>query len=243
MIATDGSASSPAGRPDDGSDAADSDAAGRPRAGAGDSGAEAAGSDLSADVVVVGAGPAGSAAAYHMAVAGLDVIVVERGEPGRDKVCGDGLTPSAVTELALMGVDTTGWRRNKGLRVVGGGHILHIPWPEQASLPSYGLARRRTELDRDLAERAAAAGARLLTGVTATAPLTSPSGRVIGVEVRPTPRAARPGVTAPAEITAPLVIDAGPVPTLPMYSARLMTNCSRIESIAGLVTCANCWRK
>ena len=75
-----------------------------------------------------------------MAVAGLDVIVVERGEPGRDKVCGDGLTPSAVTELALMGVDTTGWRRNKGLRVVGGGHILHIPWPEQASLPSYGLA-------------------------------------------------------------------------------------------------------
>ena len=49
-----------------------------------------------------------------MAVAGLDVIVVERGEPGRDKVCGDGLTPSAVTELALMGVDTTGWRRNKG---------------------------------------------------------------------------------------------------------------------------------
>mgnify|MGYP001678457393 CR=1 FL=1 len=65
----------------------------------------AAGSDLSADVVVVGAGPAGSAAAYHMAVAGLDVIVVERGEPGRDKVCGDGLTPSAVTELALMGGD------------------------------------------------------------------------------------------------------------------------------------------
>ena len=225
MIATDGSASSPAGRPDDGSDAADSDAAGRPRASADDSGAEAAGSDLSADVVVVGAGPAGSAAAYHMAVAGLDVIVVERGEPGRDKVCGDGLTPSAVTELALMGVDTTGWRRNKGLRVVGGGHILHIPWPEQASLPSYGLARRRTELDRDLAERAAAAGARLLTGVTATAPLTSPSGRVIGVEVRPTPRAARPGVTAPAEITAPLVVDAGGV------SARLATAVGRAKDV------------
>jgi len=141
------------------------DAAGSSDVAAGGSGATAgsdvaaSGSDLSADVVVVGAGPAGSAAAYHMAVAGLDVIVLERGELGRDKVCGDGLTPSAVTELALMGVDTTGWRRNKGLRVVGGGHILHIPWPEQASLPSYGLARRRTELDRDLAERAAAARA------------------------------------------------------------------------------------
>ena len=77
MNAADGPAPSPAGRPDDGSDAAGSDAAGRPRSGAGDSGAEAGGSDLSADVVVVGAGPAGSAAAYHMAVAGLDVIVVE----------------------------------------------------------------------------------------------------------------------------------------------------------------------
>ena len=78
MIATDGSASSPASRPDDGSDAAGSDAAGRPRPGAGGSSAAASGSDLSADVVVVGAGPAGSAAAYHMAVAGLDVIAVER---------------------------------------------------------------------------------------------------------------------------------------------------------------------
>ena len=221
MIATDGSASSPAGRPDDGSDAADSDAAGRPRAGAGDSGAEAAGSDLSADVVVVGAGPAGSAAAYHMAVAGLDVIVVERGEPGRDKVCGDGLTPSAVTELALMGVDTTGWRRNKGLRVVGGGHILHIPWPEQASLPSYGLARRRAELDRDLAEHAADAGARLLTGVTVTGPVTTAAGRVVGVEARPTARVAYPGIPAPAVLRAPLVIDAGGV------SARLATAVGR----------------
>ena len=80
-----------------------------------------------ADVIVVGAGPAGSSAAFHMATLGLDVILLEKQELGRDKVCGDGLTPSAVTELALMGVDTTGWRRNKGLRIVGGGHILHIP--------------------------------------------------------------------------------------------------------------------
>ena len=100
--------------------------------------------DLKADVVVVGAGPAGSSAAYHLATCGLDVILVDKQELGRDKVCGDGLTPSAVRELVRMGVDISTWRRNKGLRVIGGGHRLHIPWPEQASLPSYGLARRRS---------------------------------------------------------------------------------------------------
>ena len=107
--------------------------------------------DLKADVVVVGAGPAGSSAAYHLATCGLDVILVDKQELGRDKVCGDGLTPSAVRELVRMGVDISTWQRNKGLRVIGGGHRLHIPWPEQASLPSYGLARRRSVLYRDLA--------------------------------------------------------------------------------------------
>ena len=109
-----------------------------------------------ADVIVVGAGPAGSSAAFHMATLGLDVILLEKQELGRDKVCGDGLTPSAVRELVSMGVDTSGWQRNRGLRVIGGGHLLHFPWPEQASFPSYGMARPRALLDRDLAEHAAA---------------------------------------------------------------------------------------
>ena len=184
-------------------------------------GSGAGAEDLSADVVVVGAGPAGSSAAYHLAACGLDVILVERHELGRDKVCGDGLTPSAVRELVRMGVDTSTWQRNRGLRVIGGGHRLHIPWPEQASLPSYGLARRRAELDRDLAEHAAAAGARLLTGVTATGPATTAAGRVVGVTVKPTARAARPGIPQPATLRAPLVIDAGGV------SARLATAVGR----------------
>ena len=184
-------------------------------------GSGAGAEDLSADVVVVGAGPAGSSAAYHLAACGLDVILVEKHELGRDKVCGDGLTPSAVRELVRMGVDTSTWQRNRGLRVIGGGHRLHIPWPEQASLPSYGLARRRTELDRDLAEHAAAAGARLLTGVTATGPATTAAGRVVGVDAKPTARVTRPGIPAPATLRAPLVIDAGGV------SARLATAVGR----------------
>ena len=79
-------------------------------------------SDMSADVVVVGAGPGGSSTAYHLARAGLDVILLEKSPFPRDKICGDGLTPAAVHELIAMGVDTTGWMRNRGLTVIGGGH-------------------------------------------------------------------------------------------------------------------------
>ncbi|MDO4242168.1 MAG: FAD-dependent oxidoreductase [Actinomyces sp.] len=179
-----------------------------------------------ADVIVVGAGPAGASAAYHLATLGLDVVVLERQELGRDKVCGDGLTPSAVRELIRMGVDTSSWQRNAGLRVVGGGHLLHVPWPELPSLPSYGLARRRAELDRDLAEHAANAGARLLTGVSVTAPVTTASGRVVGVEARPSARAAHPGLSSPATLTAPVVVDAGGV------SARLATAAGRLRDEA-----------
>ena len=85
-----------------------------------------------ADVIVVGAGPAGSSAAYHCASAGLEVLLLEKAEFPRDKVCGDGLTPRAVKELAAMGVslrEEDGWIRNRGLRVVGGGHRLELPWP------------------------------------------------------------------------------------------------------------------
>ncbi len=50
---------------------------------------------LETDVLVVGAGPGGSATAYHLARHGIDVTVVERSAFPREKVCGDGLTPAA----------------------------------------------------------------------------------------------------------------------------------------------------
>ena len=112
-------------------------------------------SDMSADVVVVGAGPGGSSTAYHLARAGLDVILLEKSPFPRDKICGDGLTPAAVHELIAMGVDTTGWMRNRGLTVIGGGHTVHMDWPDQKSLPGYGMTRARMDLDHALAQRAA----------------------------------------------------------------------------------------
>jgi len=62
---------------------------------------------ISADVVVVGAGPAGSSAAYWLATAGLDVALVEKTSFPREKVCGDGLTPRGTRALVDMGIDVS----------------------------------------------------------------------------------------------------------------------------------------
>jgi menaquinone-9 beta-reductase len=141
--------------------------------------------DDDADVIVVGAGPSGSTAAYYLAQAGLDVLLIEKSRFPRDKVCGDGLTPRGVKSLVAMGVDVSeqaGWLRNKGLRVIAGGMRLELDWPELSSWPGYGLVRPRSSLDEQLARRAEAAGAKLLEGTTVTGPLLDSGGRIVGVE-------------------------------------------------------------
>jgi geranylgeranyl reductase family protein len=142
--------------------------------------------DHDADVIVVGAGPSGSTTAYYLAQAGLNVLLLEKSRFPRDKVCGDGLTPRAVKSLVAMGIDVSeeaGWLRNKGLRVIGGGLRLELPWPELSSYPGYGLVRTRASLDEMLARRAQAAGAKLLEGTTVTGPLLDDDGQLIGVTV------------------------------------------------------------
>jgi menaquinone-9 beta-reductase len=156
-----------------------------------------------ADVIVVGAGPGGSAAAYHMARHGLRVLLLEKTEFPREKVCGDGLTPRAVRQLVRMGVDTSekaGWLQNRGLRVIGGGVRLELDWPELASFPSYGLVRTRLDFDDMLAKRAVEAGAKLRTGVNVTGPVLDADGDTIGVQAKVN------GDPEPVEFRAPLVI-------------------------------------
>jgi len=142
-----------------------------------------------ADVIVVGAGPAGATTAFYLAQSGLDVLLLEKSRFPREKVCGDGLTPRAVKALVGMGIrvgEQDGWVRNKGLRVVGAGMRLEMPWPELSSYPGYGLVRTRHDMDEALARRAQQAGARLLEGVTVTGPVRHErSGRITGVLARP----------------------------------------------------------
>lgn len=117
------------------------------------------------DVLVVGAGPAGSAAAAWAARAGHDVVLADSAVFPRDKTCGDGLTPRAVGELQRLGLgDWLAARTvNQGLRAHGFGRTLHLPWPG-GTLPAWGSAVARTELDDHLRTTAVKSGATALDG-------------------------------------------------------------------------------
>jgi geranylgeranyl reductase family protein len=168
------------------------------------------GTERQADVIVVGAGPAGSATAYYLARAGLDVLLLEKTSFPREKVCGDGLTPRAVRQLLGMGIDVEapGWIKNQGLRIVGGGHRLEMRWPDLAEYPSFGLVRTRTDFDDILARHAQKAGAQLVERTAVTDPvLDERTGRVVGVRARPVDDAGRK-VGDVATYSAPLVVAA-----------------------------------
>jgi geranylgeranyl reductase family protein len=140
-----------------------------------------------ADVIVVGAGPGGSAAAHALAQSGLDVLLLEKTGFPREKVCGDGLTPRAVRSLVEMGIDTStdnGFIRNHGLRIIGGGMRLELPWPELSSYPPYGLVRPRLDFDELLARHAQKAGARMQEHTAVTGPVLDAAGRVVGVTAK-----------------------------------------------------------
>jgi geranylgeranyl reductase family protein len=155
------------------------------------------------DVLVVGAGPGGSTTAYHLARAGLDVMLVERSAFPREKVCGDGLTPRAVNALTRMGVDVEdpGFERHGGLRIYSRKVTLELPWPALRAFPGYGLLRTRAEFDELLARRAEKAGAVLRERTEAVAPILD-GGWVTGATVR----SADESDAEPAEVRARFVV-------------------------------------
>jgi geranylgeranyl reductase family protein len=132
------------------------------------------------DVLVVGAGPAGSAAATWLARAGRDVVLADAATFPRDKPCGDGLTPRAIAELRALGLRE--WLRgravNWGLRAAGFGQELYLPWPG-GSLPRQGGAAPRLELDAAIRRVALDAGAVPLERARA-ADVVVEAGRVTG---------------------------------------------------------------
>ena len=138
--------------------------------------------DSHADVVVVGAGPAGSAAAAWAARAGRDVLVIDAANFPRDKACGDGLTPRAVAELERLGLGE--WLdariRHRGLRMSGFGGEVEVQWPGP-SFPSTGSAVARVELDDRIRKVAEESGARMRLGVKAVGVNHDSSARVTSV--------------------------------------------------------------
>ncbi len=134
------------------------------------------------DLVVVGAGPAGSAAAAWAARAGRDVLVVDSAGFPRDKACGDGLTPRAIAELTRLGLgDWLDTRiRHRGLRMSGFGGEVEVDWPG-LSFPSYSSAVARLELDDRIRKVAEESGARMLLGAKAVAVHHDSSRRVVSL--------------------------------------------------------------
>ncbi|HLF26496.1 MAG TPA: geranylgeranyl reductase family protein [Anaerolineae bacterium] len=114
------------------------------------------------DVVVIGAGPAGSSAAYWLARRGLTVQLLDKSEFPRDKTCGDGIAPRSLAALERMGLLTQLDKpRFAAARAFGpGGRHMHAGMGlRDSAYPKYSLIIRRIEFDDILRRHALAAGA------------------------------------------------------------------------------------
>ncbi|MEO7397724.1 MAG: NAD(P)/FAD-dependent oxidoreductase [Ilumatobacteraceae bacterium] len=130
-------------------------------------------------MLVIGGGPAGAAAAIRAARAGVRVTVFEKGAHGRDKVCGDGLTPRAVAALGELEIDMSAAHRIDGLRMIAGEKRRELAWPATDRFPAHGAVWPRRRFDTHLIDVAIAAGADVRFGIEAVPVLDE--GRVTGV--------------------------------------------------------------
>jgi len=121
--------------------------------------------DRSVETLIVGAGPAGTAAATVLADAGREVLVVDKATFPRDKCCGDGLTTLALRELERIGFDpgtvgnwqdvTSAWLRSPA------GRLIEVPLPEHGL---FAAVAPRIDLDAALVGSARSRGAEILEG-------------------------------------------------------------------------------
>lgn len=130
-------------------------------------------------MIVIGAGPAGAAAAIQAARGGASVRVFDKAPYGRDKVCGDGLTPRAVAALNELKIDMSDAHRIAGLRMIANKTVRELPWPSGTKFPNHGAVWPRRRLDASLIDAAGEAGAEVIWETEALPEIDD--GRVVGV--------------------------------------------------------------
>jgi menaquinone-9 beta-reductase len=118
------------------------------------------------DVAVIGAGPAGSAAAHYLARQGFKVALLDKSSFPRDKTCGDGLTPRALNVLDDMGLLPSlmkiGHRVNSVEITAPNGRVVVMPIPREPQFPPFSLVIPRKILDAIILEHAVASGAQFI---------------------------------------------------------------------------------
>lgn len=109
----------------------------------------------SPELLIIGAGPAGSAAAVYAARAGMSCVLVDSAPFPRDKTCGDGLTPRAISQLKSLGLADTLLQNhhNKGLQLHGFGASVEVAWPK-SRFGTVGSAMARKDFDYLLFQQA-----------------------------------------------------------------------------------------
>lgn len=145
-----------------------------------------------ADVLVVGGGPAGASAAFHLARRGLAVRIVDRARFPRPKTCAEYLSPEASRLLDAMGVlgaveDGRAARLSGMIVRAPNGRRIHGEFAASHGFHGFrdhGLALRREILDALLLDAARGAGAAVEEGVRASDLLRDGRGRVVGVRAR-----------------------------------------------------------
>ena len=127
---------------------------------------------MKAEMLVVGAGPAGTATAIHLARAGRDVLLVDAATFPRPKACAEYASPAIPAELARCGIAPVVWRSAAvavdGMRVIRGDAAFDLRYVDRGGRvrPAWGVDR--VEFDALLVAHAMASGVRVLEGMRLT---------------------------------------------------------------------------